>query len=196
MPQKLHSLRSRRTSRSGVQTSRRSLSWPRAPGGSSRRWPVSTHGWSGSRLRCALAARRGRSARESSASGSGRSPSAKRLCAASSRRRLNASLRPNATSSVSGAARQPGDVGAADVSMLRTEARTLVDAADAAALRANEAVESARAAETARVEAGVRAGRRRARPHELARLVRAAERLDEATPGGGGRRRPLRSPAP
>jgi chromosome segregation protein len=72
------------------------------------------------------------------------------------------------------------DTGAGDVAALRAEASTLVADADAAALRASEAGECARAAETARIEAAVRAGRRRARPHELARIVTAAERLDEA----------------
>src|SRR5205823_2707303 len=53
-------------------------------------------------------------------------------------------------------------------------------------LRASEASEQARAAETARVDAAVRAGRRRARPHELARVVAAAERLDEALLAAAG----------
>jgi chromosome segregation protein len=69
---------------------------------------------------------------------------------------------------------------AGDVAVLRAEARTLVVAADAAAAQAFEASERARAAETARIDAAVRAGRRRARPHELARVVGAAQRLDEA----------------
>ncbi|HEY5695022.1 MAG TPA: chromosome segregation protein SMC [Gaiellaceae bacterium] len=72
------------------------------------------------------------------------------------------------------------DAEAGDAVSLRTEAQSLVAAADAAALRASEAGESARAAETARIDAAVRAGRRRARPHELARVVGAAERLDSA----------------
>jgi len=63
---------------------------------------------------------------------------------------------------------------------LRQEAQALVAAADDAGARASEAGEIARAAETARIEAAVRAGRRRARPHELARVVAAAARLDEA----------------
>ncbi|HZT84497.1 MAG TPA: chromosome segregation protein SMC [Gaiellaceae bacterium] len=69
---------------------------------------------------------------------------------------------------------------AGDAASLRVKVATLVAAADAAALRASEAAEAARAAETARIDAAVRAGRRRARPHELARVVSAAERLDEA----------------
>jgi chromosome segregation protein len=77
---------------------------------------------------------------------------------------------------------EPGE----EAATLRTEARTLVDAADAAALRAGEAADGARAAENARIEAAVRAGRRRARPHELARVVAAAERLDEALLAAAG----------
>ena len=73
-----------------------------------------------------------------------------------------------------------------DVAALRAEAGTLVAAADAAAAEAVEAAEHARAAETARVEAAVRAGRRRARPHELARVVTATERLDEALLAAAG----------
>ena len=69
---------------------------------------------------------------------------------------------------------------AGDVAGLRAEMRTLVAAAAAAAAGALEAAERARAAETARIDAAVRAGRRQARPHELARVVGAAERLDEA----------------
>ncbi|HEY7421261.1 MAG TPA: AAA family ATPase [Gaiellaceae bacterium] len=67
-----------------------------------------------------------------------------------------------------------------DMSSLRAEAQALVGAADAAADRAQEVAEQARAAETSRIDAAVRAGRRRARPHELARVVAASERLDEA----------------
>ena len=63
---------------------------------------------------------------------------------------------------------------------LRSEARSLVAAADAAAEEAAAAGERARAAETARIDAAVRAGRRRARPHELARVLAGAERLDVA----------------
>jgi chromosome segregation protein len=76
--------------------------------------------------------------------------------------------------------------GAGDAAVLRAEAGSLVAAAAAAARRANEAAESARAAETARIDAAVRAGRRRARPHELARVVGAAERLDEALLAAAG----------
>ena len=67
-----------------------------------------------------------------------------------------------------------------EASALRAEARALVAAADAAASRTHEAAERARATEAARVDAAVRAGRRRARPHELARVVAAAARLDDA----------------
>ncbi|HVA29961.1 MAG TPA: chromosome segregation protein SMC [Gaiellaceae bacterium] len=66
-----------------------------------------------------------------------------------------------------------------DGELLRTEARTLVAAADAAATEAAEAGDRARSAEAARVDAAVRAGRRRARPHQLARVLAASERLDE-----------------
>jgi chromosome segregation protein len=67
-----------------------------------------------------------------------------------------------------------------DRESLRTESRRLVAAADAAASVSADAAARAREAETARVEAAVRAGRRRARPHVLARLLGAAERLDRA----------------
>jgi chromosome segregation protein len=70
--------------------------------------------------------------------------------------------------------------GPGDVAACRIEARGLVAAADAAAVCAEDEAERARAAEAARVEAAVLAGRRRAHPHELARVVAAAERLDEA----------------
>jgi chromosome segregation protein len=63
---------------------------------------------------------------------------------------------------------------------LREEARAAVALADEVASAAREAAERAREAEALRIEAAVRAGRRRARPHELARVVAAAERLDEA----------------
>jgi chromosome segregation protein len=66
------------------------------------------------------------------------------------------------------------------VESLRTEARGLVAAADAAAEEAAASGERAREAESARIDAAVRAGRRRARPHELARVLAGAERLDEA----------------
>ena len=66
-----------------------------------------------------------------------------------------------------------------DADALRAEARSLVAAADAAAGEAAAAGERARAAENARIDAAVRAGRRRARPHELARVLAGAERLDE-----------------
>jgi chromosome segregation protein len=66
-----------------------------------------------------------------------------------------------------------------DPEQLRQEARALVAAADAAAEEATAAAERARQAEAARIEASVRAGRRRALPHLLARLGAGAERLDE-----------------
>ena len=66
-----------------------------------------------------------------------------------------------------------------DAELLRTEARTLVAAAEAAAAEASEAGDRARSAEAGRIDAAVRAGRRRARPHELARVLAASERLDE-----------------
>ncbi|HEV7133227.1 MAG TPA: chromosome segregation protein SMC [Gaiellaceae bacterium] len=66
-----------------------------------------------------------------------------------------------------------------DAEQLRVEARSLVAAADAAATEATAAAERARTAEAARVDAAVRAGRRRARPHQLARVLAASERLDE-----------------
>ena len=75
---------------------------------------------------------------------------------------------------------------AGDAAALRAEAQSLVVEADSAAGRADAAAATARAAETARVEAAVRAGRRRARPHELARVVAAAERLDEALLAAAG----------
>src|SRR4051812_43175073 len=75
---------------------------------------------------------------------------------------------------------------AGDAAALRAEAQSRVVEADSAAGRADAAAATARAAETARVEAAVRAGRRRARPHELARVVAAAERLDEALLAAAG----------
>ena len=71
-----------------------------------------------------------------------------------------------------------GDAGA-----LRVEARTLVASADAASAEAVEAGARARDAEAGRVDAAVRAGRRRARPHQLARVLAASERLDETLAG-------------
>ncbi len=62
----------------------------------------------------------------------------------------------------------------------REQAKELVAAYDAAAAEAAELGGRARAAEVARVDAAVRAGRRRARPHQLARVLAAAERLDGA----------------
>src|SRR5205814_489983 len=66
-----------------------------------------------------------------------------------------------------------------DVGRLRAGARAFVAAADAAAEEAQAAGERARRAEAARIDAAVRAGRRRALPHLLARLGAGAERLDE-----------------
>ena len=66
-----------------------------------------------------------------------------------------------------------------DIEELRRAARELVAAADAAATVATSAGEAARTAESARIDAAVRAGRRRARPHQLARVLAGAERLDE-----------------
>jgi chromosome segregation protein len=61
----------------------------------------------------------------------------------------------------------------------REEARALVAAHDEAAAEAAALAERARAAEAARIDAAVRAGRRRARPHQLARVLAGAERLDD-----------------
>jgi chromosome segregation protein len=61
---------------------------------------------------------------------------------------------------------------------LRAEASSLVAAADASAAEATRLGEQARAADAARIDAAVRAGRRRARPHQLARVLAGAERLD------------------
>ena len=85
-----------------------------------------------------------------------------------------------------GGRRAATDGAAGDVPALRAEAQALVADADAAAAHAESAAERARDAETARIEAAVRAGRRRARPHELARVVSAAERLDEALHAAAG----------
>ena len=71
-----------------------------------------------------------------------------------------------------------------EVGSLRAEAPELVAAADAAARRAEEERARARDADAARVEAAVRAGRRHARPHELAQVAAAAERLDSALLAG------------
>src|SRR6185437_8042221 len=57
---------------------------------------------------------------------------------------------------------------------------SLVTAADEAVATAAYLGEQARAAEAARIDAAVRAGRRRARPHQLARVLAGAERLDAA----------------
>jgi len=66
-----------------------------------------------------------------------------------------------------------------DIEELRRAAHELVAAADAATTVATSAGEAARTAESARIDAAVRAGRRRARPHQLARVLAGAERLDE-----------------
>jgi chromosome segregation protein len=69
-----------------------------------------------------------------------------------------------------------GELG--DAETLRMEMRTLVAEADAAAAEAAELGLKARSAEASRIDAAVRAGRRRARPHQLARVLAGAERLD------------------
>ncbi|HKI91898.1 MAG TPA: AAA family ATPase, partial [Gaiellaceae bacterium] len=71
------------------------------------------------------------------------------------------------------------DAAGGDVDALRSEARELVTAADTASGEARKAGDQAREAESARIDAAVRAGRRRARPHELSRVLAGAERLDE-----------------
>ena len=68
----------------------------------------------------------------------------------------------------------------------RDEARALVASHDAAAAEAAQLGERARAAEAARIDAAVRAGRRRARPHQLARVLAGAERLDAALAAATG----------
>jgi chromosome segregation protein len=75
---------------------------------------------------------------------------------------------------------EPGE---GDAELLRMECRTLVDEADAAAAEAAALGEEARRAEAARIDAAVRAGRRRARPHQLARVLAGAERLDATLAG-------------
>jgi chromosome segregation protein len=72
-----------------------------------------------------------------------------------------------------GTSSEPGDA-----ETLRMEMRTLVAEADAAAVEAAERGIKARSAEASRIDAAVRAGRRRARPHQLARVLAGAERLD------------------
>jgi chromosome segregation protein len=72
---------------------------------------------------------------------------------------------------------------AGDAETLRIEARTLVAEADVAAGEAVRLVDDARATEAARIDAAVRAGRRRARPHQLARVLAGAERLDATLAG-------------
>jgi chromosome segregation protein len=72
---------------------------------------------------------------------------------------------------------------AGDAELLRMECRTLVAESDEAARVATELGEAARAAEAARIDAAVRAGRRKARPHQLARVLGAAERLDATLAG-------------
>jgi chromosome segregation protein len=71
-----------------------------------------------------------------------------------------------------------------DAEALRAAARTLVAAADSATREAAETAARARDAESARIDAAVRAGRRRARPHELSRVLSAAERLDAVLVAG------------
>jgi chromosome segregation protein len=75
------------------------------------------------------------------------------------------------------------DPASGDAETLRMQARTLVAEADAAAAEAASLNEQARAAEAARIDAAVRAGRRRARPHQLARVLAGAERLDAVLGG-------------
>jgi chromosome segregation protein len=75
-------------------------------------------------------------------------------------------------------------VAAGDPESLRHETAALVAAADAAAAEASAAGDRAREAEATRIDAAVRAGRRRARPHELARVLSAAERLDGTLAAG------------
>jgi chromosome segregation protein len=70
-----------------------------------------------------------------------------------------------------------------DAEILRMQSRTLVAEADAAASEAATLTDQARAAEADRVDAAVRAGRRRARPHQLARVLAGAERLDAVLGG-------------
>ena len=72
-----------------------------------------------------------------------------------------------------------------DAAALRSEAASLVAAADAAAAEAARLGEQARAADAARIDAAVRAGRRRARPHQLARVLAGAERLDATLAAAG-----------
>src|SRR4029077_21251541 len=78
---------------------------------------------------------------------------------------------------------KPGAVEPGDAETLRMEMRTLVAEADAAAAGAANLSIRARAAESARIDAAVRAGRRRARPHQLARVLAGAERLDAVLAG-------------
>jgi chromosome segregation protein len=77
----------------------------------------------------------------------------------------------------------PGASEPGDAETLRMQMRTLVAEADAAAAEAAELGVRARAADAARVDAAVRAGRRRARPHQLARVLAGAERLDTVLAG-------------
>src|SRR5207253_1747475 len=50
---------------------------------------------------------------------------------------------------------------------------------------AGRLADRARAADAARIDAAVRAGRRRARPHQLARVLAGEERLDETLTAAG-----------
>jgi chromosome segregation protein len=77
-----------------------------------------------------------------------------------------------------GGAATAATAGEGDVDALRAEARDLVAAADAASAASAAAAERSREAESARIDAAVRAGRRRARPHDLARVVACTERVD------------------
>jgi chromosome segregation protein len=77
----------------------------------------------------------------------------------------------------------PTEVEPSDAETLRAQMRTLVAEADAAAAEASALGDRARAAEAGRIDAAVRAGRRRARPHQLARVLAGAERLDATLAG-------------
>jgi chromosome segregation protein len=95
------------------------------------------------------------------------------------RRELAAAVE-SAASAERDLSRLGGTFTAAEPNGDRDEARALVAAHDAAAEEAAELGTRARAAEAARIDAAVRAGRRRARPHQLARVLAGAERLDAA----------------
>jgi chromosome segregation protein len=81
-----------------------------------------------------------------------------------------------------------------NVEALRDEARRLAELADGTAAASAEATVRARDAETSRVEASSRAGRRRARPHVLARLLAAADRLERALVSAAAAVEPFEGP--